>query len=292
VERGATPVAPRLTHALELTEVTRDHRFGFWLRRRTALAPTSLVLEDGAAIGLMGPNGSGKSTLLRLCAGVDRPSGGRVRVFGHDPLTNAGRAAVGFLTEGFPYPHELSGRSVLDLVARLRRLGATRRERLALVDRWLARVGLERDARRATGRWSTGMRRRLALACAFAHEPRLVLLDEPGAGLDADGFAVLDELLRESAARGAALVLCSHHGSELFAHTRRVCVLVHGRTAFDGPADELARRARRVELEIETGGSDVAAVLGASGARVVAQRPAAAATARLYAELARESETR
>jgi ABC-2 type transport system ATP-binding protein len=136
------------------------------------------------------------------------------------------------------------------------------------------------------------MRRRLALACAFVHEPRLVLLDEPGAGLDADGFAVLDELLRASTARGAALVLCSHHGSELFAHTRRVCVLVRGRTAFDGPADELARRAQRIEVEVETSGEDVAALLGTAGARVVAQRPAAAATARLYAELARDAESR
>jgi ABC-type multidrug transport system ATPase subunit len=275
-----------------LTEVAREYRAGFWLRRRTALAPTSLVLEAGAALGLMGPNGSGKSTLLRLCAGVDRPSGGRVQVFGHDPLTNRGRAAIGFLTEGFPFPHELSGRAVLDLVARLWRLGSTRRERRALVDEWLGRVGLVRDAERATGRWSTGMRRRLALACAFVHEPRLVLLDEPGAGLDADGFAVLDELLAASTARGAALVLCSHHGSELFAHTQRVVVLVRGRSAFDGPADELARRAQRIEVEIETGDTDVARLLGASGARVVAQRPAAAATARLYAELAREAESR
>jgi len=277
--------------ALTTTRLERDFRSGFWLRRRRVLGPLDLAVARGGALGLLGPNGSGKSTLLRLCAGVDEPSRGAVRVLGLDPRTGAGRAATGLLADGFPYPGELSGRAVLDLVARLRGVGATRAARRHAIEHWLGRVGLAPHAGRAVARWSTGMRRRLALACAAIHEPALLLLDEPGAGLDAEGFAVLDEVLLEAHARGATLVLCSHHGSELFRHAQDLCVLVAGRAAFRGSRDELAARARRLELEVELAphgnAAGLAHAVASSGAHLVAARPAAAATAALYAELAR-----
>ncbi|QDU85615.1 putative ABC transporter ATP-binding protein YxlF [Planctomycetes bacterium Pla163] len=296
---------PVRSPALVASGVARDFRSGFWLRSRRVLGPFDLAVEPGRAVGLMGPNGSGKSTFLRLAAGVDRPSAGSVRVLGLDPASAAGRARTGLLPDGFPFPGELNGREVLDLVARLRGVRSeSARERRALVDGWIERVGLTAAGRRATRRYSTGMKRRLALACALIHEPAVLLLDEPGAGLDAEGFEVLAAALDERLGAGTAVVLCSHHGSELFRHCDRIAVLIDGTSAWEGPAAELARRASAIEVEIEFDGADangddsrstdsrstgerLAEAASATGGRLVATRPSSASTARLFADLAR-----
>lgn len=286
--------------ALVASGVARDFRTGFWLRTRRVLGPFDLAVEPGRAVGLMGPNGSGKSTFLRLAAGVDRPSAGSVRVLDLDPKSAPGRARTGLLPDGFPFPGELNGREVLDLVARLRGVRPeSARARRALVDAWIGRVGLSAAGRRATRRWSTGMKRRLALACALIHEPKVVLLDEPGAGLDAEGFEVLATALDERLAAGAAVVLCSHHGSELFRHCERIVVLIDGTSAWEGPAADLARQASAIEVEFEFDAAQsrdgaalvtterLEAAARATGGRLVAARPSSASTARLFADLAR-----
>ena len=277
--------------------VARDYRSGFFLARRRVLGPLDLELSPGRALGLMGPNGSGKSTFLRLVAGVDAPSAGSVRVFGRDPRTTAGRARTGLVADGFPYPLESTGREILDAVARLRRVeSASRRARRARVDGWLERVDLVVDAGRTTRRYSTGMRRRLAIACALVHDPDLVLLDEPGAGLDARGFEVLASAIDERMAAGAAVVLCSHHGGELARHADAIVVLIDGACAWRGDADAWARRANALEVELgvddaDAGARALAHLRDTDGVRVTAARPAASATARLYDALRAERES-
>ena len=233
---GPVDTAP----ALELTDVGRRFRGLLGLAPRDALAEVSLEVAAGASLGLIGPNGSGKSTLLRLAAGVDRPSTGRVRVFGHD--LSAGRprearARLAYLPDDSPFPGELSARSALDLMGSLS--GLERRDRRARAERMLERVGLGSAAGRGLRTYSRGMLRRFGLAQAFLHDPDLVLLDEPTAGLDALGFEVLDELTAEARERGAALVFASHLLSDVHATCDGLAVLIDGRLVASGPPAEV-----------------------------------------------------
>jgi len=232
--------------ALEIRGLARHVRPGLFARSRPILAGLDLVLEPGATLGLIGPNGSGKSTLLRIAAGVERASAGSVRLFGLGPEDAAARRRVGFLPEGFPFPLELSARSVLLLLCHFH--GWPRARRASAADEWLERVGLAADARRHLAHFSLGMRRRFGLAQACMHAPELLLLDEPTAGLDAPGHLVLEELLGEARVRGAALLFATHVVSDLEQHCERAAVLVGGRLAAVGPTQDLGNRARLLEL--------------------------------------------
>ena len=212
--------------ALRLAGLARSHRTGLLRPRRRVFADVGLRLEPGERRGLVGPNGAGKSTLLRLAAGTERPDAGTVEHFGVDVGRPRSRRATGWVPDGSPFPAELTPREALELGADLAGLrGRERRERCA---RMLARVGLG-EVRTRVGKLSLGMARRLALANGFVHEPRLVLLDEPTTGLDAEGLGVLEELLDEARARGAALFVSSHRLDELERWTDGLVLLQGGR---------------------------------------------------------------
>lgn len=189
-----------MTLAIEARGVTR--RFGPWI----ALQPTDLAVEEGALLVLLGPNGAGKTTLLRLLAGLSRPSGGSLRVGSHGRDRRARRAAVGLVAHAtFLYP-ALSARENLELAGRL--FGVPRPSERA--DELLARLELCGAADRRVGTFSRGMGQRLAVARALVHEPRVLLLDEPFAGLDARAVEIVEALLRSLHAEGRTLVLAEH----------------------------------------------------------------------------------
>jgi len=172
-----------------------------------ALAGATLDVDRGEVILVQGPNGAGKTTLLRVCAGLLGVVAGEVVVLGHD-LTRDRRAVrryVGFLGAADGLYEDLS---VSDNVRfAVRAAGGDP----AAVAPALARLGLDgRLAHTAAARLSTGQRRRTAVAVLAARCPALWLLDEPHAGLDADGRDLLDDLIREAAAAGATIVFASH----------------------------------------------------------------------------------
>src|SRR5688572_1088037 len=222
--------------ALEVRALAKRYR-AWPARARTALTGIDLELGAGEALALAGPNGSGKSTLLALLAGVEHPSEGSVRVFGLEVGAAAARRRIGYAPDTCPFPGEFTPRAVLDLLGSL--FGLARRERRQAAAEALARVGLADEARHALARFSAGMRRRFVLAQALFHRPDLVLLDEPTAGLDAQGYVVLDECLRELRARGATLVIASHEVADLRESCTRACVLLGGRIAARGTPAEL-----------------------------------------------------
>ena len=230
--------------ALGIRGVALEFRQGFLLRRRPVLRGIELELPPGEALGLVGPNGSGKSTLLALAAGLLVPRQGRVEVFGRPATERSARARVGHVADGFPFPPELGARAVLELCGALAGLERVPRRRRA--EEWLARVGLAHEARTPLGAFSLGMRRRFALAQALQHEPELLLLDEPTAGLDAEGHVALAGLLTEARARGAALLLASHVPAELAEHCPRTRVLVGGRLVEECVSADLARAPARL----------------------------------------------
>ncbi|MCP3918305.1 MAG: ABC transporter ATP-binding protein [bacterium] len=270
--------------ALDLSGIERSFPVGLGFRRKPVLRGADLALEAGSTLGLVGPNGSGKSTLIRLCAGVDRASGGETRVLGGSPLEAAVRARLAYLPEESPFPAELTGIAVMELLGTLRGMPRRRaRERGAEL---LERVGLGAHTRARVGGYSRGMKRRFGLAQAFLSDPELVLLDEPTAGLDAPGFAVLEDLLTEAHARAATVVIASHLISDVHSHCDRLALLLDGRVvAHDVPHALLAAEGRTefvVEDLDERALDALEAWIAQNGGRIVTRRPGGRTLLELY----------
>jgi heme ABC exporter ATP-binding subunit CcmA len=195
-----------------------------------ALRDIRLEAAPGTCLALIGRNGAGKTTLLRIIAGFSRPGRGQVRIFGGEPRDTATRRQVGFLGHGISVYDELSAIENLTLYGRLYGLadppGAARV--------WLERTGLARVANGLVREFSRGMRQRLAVARAFLHEPRVLLLDEPFTALDDKAIAVLSGLLREALAAGKTVVMSTHQLREALELASHVALLVRGQLAFHG----------------------------------------------------------
>jgi ABC-2 type transport system ATP-binding protein len=187
-----------------------SHRYG----RRASLADVSLSVRPGEIVGLLGGNGAGKSTLFRILCGLLVPAAGSVRVAGH-PLPGEGiqaRAAVGYVAQRFGLYEDLTVEENLEFYARAYGLdGPELRQRVAA---GLDRFGLAGRRRDVSGTLSHGWKQRLAMGCAVAHRPAVLLLDEATAGLDPSARAGAWNILQQEAARGAAVLLSTHHLDE------------------------------------------------------------------------------
>lgn len=195
----------------------------------------SLDLRRGEVLGLLGVNGAGKSTTLGMIAGARRPSSGRVLLDGADLAEHPERAGrgIGWLPERAPLWPELTVGEQIDAAGRLHGLrGASLRQaREAMIER----LHLRDQARRLAGVLSQGQRQRLGLACALVHAPPLLVLDEPGTGLDPVQAADLRALIRERADDGAGVILSTHLLTEVTAVCDRVAILHEGRLRHDAP---------------------------------------------------------
>jgi len=205
--------------------------------RQRALAGVSMRLAAGQITALLGENGAGKSTLLSILAGITRPSRGSVTC-DEQPLESldaeAYRRGLGVLSHEPRCYADLSPRENLRLFGRLYSVtaDATVSETLdAVVERWLATVGLSRAADRPARGLSRGMLQRLALARTMLHAPQLLLLDEPYTGLDQGGAELLSRLLAAERQRGAMVVVVSHDLWAVAPLCDQVLVLSRGRVA-------------------------------------------------------------
>ncbi len=230
-----SPDAPE-EPAVRLEGVSK--RFG----RTWALRSLDLELASGALLALVGPNGAGKSTLLKILATLVKPTAGKVRVLGHAPDGGSRpiRERVGFLSaRGYLYD-ELTARENLRFAALMSGITEWRGPAAEALER----VGLARAADLRVGGYSSGMRKRLALARLLLRPVELALLDEPYASLDAEGVELVDELVEEMGAEGRTLILASHQWGRTLEAADRVVVLEDGRRAWSGtPAEHAERRA-------------------------------------------------
>jgi ABC-2 type transport system ATP-binding protein len=214
--------------ALAVDAVTR--RYG----ARVALHEVTFSVGAGGLCALVGDNGAGKTTLLRIIGGFLDADRGRVTIGGIDVAAapEAAAARRGFLAEGTPLPGELTVAEYLDHRGRLRGLG--RAARRAELERWLAELELEPRRHEPIGRLSKGLRQRVGLADALLGDPPLVVLDEPGAGLDEGQRGELRRRLRALA--GVRAVLWSTHElADAEAIADQVVVLCDGRVMAAGP---------------------------------------------------------
>jgi ABC-type multidrug transport system ATPase subunit len=209
------------------------------------VGPVTLRVDDGETLGLMGHNGAGKTTLLRMLATADRPQRGELRWHGRRSPREA-RRSLGLALDSADEEPCLSGRQAAHFWCR-RWIGdrATARR---LVDAGLARFGLAEVADDPVATYSFGMRRRLGLVEALAHEPRLAFLDEPTAGLDPEGVAALGAELRRRDARGWATVVASNDCGFVEGACARVAFLAAGALARCATPAELTGDAEPVRL--------------------------------------------
>lgn len=204
----------------------------------------SLEVNRGELFGLLGPNGAGKSTTLAICMGLLEPDAGSARLAIEDaggaPTDPRVRRRIGFAPQALAVYDELTAEENLRLFGRLygvSRAGLSRR-----VGEVLEQIGLADRARSRAGTFSGGMKRRLNLGAALVHDPALILLDEPTAGVDPQSRNAIFEILLALRDRGTTIVYTTHYMEEAQRLCDRVAVIDHGRLLALGRVDELISR--------------------------------------------------
>jgi ABC-2 type transport system ATP-binding protein len=196
----------------------------------------SLQVRRGEIYGFLGPNGSGKTTSIRMLCGLLRPDSGSGTCLGYDVLTQAAsiKREVGYMTQRFSLWEDLTIRENLDFVARMYGM----RERRSAISAILAQVGLETRQQQLAGTLSGGWKQRLALAACMLHRPKLLLLDEPTAGVDPQARRDFWEEIHALAAQGISVLVSTHYMDEA-ERCHRLAYIAYGRLLATGTPDEV-----------------------------------------------------
>jgi ABC-2 type transport system ATP-binding protein len=218
--------------AIEIESLTK------WYGRVRGVEDVTFSIERGEVFGYLGPNGSGKTTTIRCLMGLLWPSGGRVRVLGEWVVPGGGtqHARIGYLPGEFRIWGRAKARRALGLLAALGGDGGSAARRKDLAERF------ELNLDRAVGDLSKGNRQKVALICAFQHQPDVLVLDEPTAGLDPLMRQAALDLIREAASGGAAVLLSSHDLSEVSAICSRAAILREGRLVEMAPISQIVQQ--------------------------------------------------
>ena len=205
----------------------------------TAVDGISLSVESGEFYGFLGPNGAGKTTTINAIVGLARTSGGSIRIFGYDNERQwrEARRLIGLSPQEFNFDRYLSLRDVLIYAAGYYGLRGKRVAERA--DMLLERFGLTSHAHLEYTKISGGQKRRLSLARALMHEPKLLILDEPTAGVDVELRLALWEWLQKLNAEGLTIFLTTHYLEEAEELCRRIAIVRAGRIVAEKPTEEL-----------------------------------------------------
>ncbi len=237
------------TPAVLVEHLTKVFHTPMTRQKIAAVIDLSFRVSKGEIYGLIGPNGSGKSTTMKVILGLIKATQGSTAVFGIDSGKVGSRADVGFLPENPYFYKHLSGRETLNFYGRLCGL---KRDRLKdRIPELLKMVGLEQAAERALSGYSKGMLQRIGLAQALIHEPRLVVLDEPTAGVDPRGSREIRDLVLQMKEAGKSVILCSHLLEQVQEVCDRVGIMSRGRMVREGTLEELTRIEGQEELILE-----------------------------------------
>lgn len=260
--------------AISIRNLTKVYPIPFKRERVVAVKDLSLEVGAGQVYGLLGPNGSGKSTTMKIVLGLVPPSAGTTEIFGRDSTQVDSREDVGFLPEN-PYFYKfLTGQETLHFFGKLCGIGGSElRDRS---DELLKLVGLENARNRRLGGYSKGMLQRIGLAQALIQSPRLLVLDEPTAGVDPAGSREIRDLILDFKSRGITVLLCSH----LLGHVQEICdcigILHQGRLVREGRLTDLISIENQTEMILENSSpeliAEIEALIAKSNARLVEKR--------------------
>jgi ABC-2 type transport system ATP-binding protein len=279
--------------AVAVEGLTKVFPVPFRRKSITAVRDLNLRVEAGEVYGLLGPNGSGKSTTLKIILGLASPTRGRTKIFGRDSSLVESRQAVGFLPEN-PYFYKfLTGEETLRFFGKLCRMNGSRLK--SRVRELLELVGLTnaRDQRLST--YSKGMLQRIGLAQALINEPKLVVLDEPTAGVDPAGSRDIRNLIVDLKQRGITVLLSSHLLTQVQEICDRVGILARGVLVREGHLEELIAIEKRSELVLENASEalvkEIEKLAANSNARLIECRKSTTTLERLFLEATQESES-
>src|SRR2546429_8066496 len=276
--------------AIAVEGLTKVFHVPFHRKAIVAVRDLSLRIEPGEVYGLLGPNGSGKSTTLKIILGLVFPTRGRTEIFGRDSRLVESRKAVGFLPESPYFYKYLTGEETLRFFGRLCGLRGARLK--ARIDELLELVGLTKARKRRLGIYSKGMLQRIGLAQALIHDPRLVGLDEPTAGVDPAGSREIRDLILDLKRRGITVLLSSH----LLAQAQEICdrvgILADGVLVREGRLQELIAIENQTELVVANASSglidEVESLINRSNAKLIERRRSTTTLEKLFLDATTE----
>lgn len=235
--------------AVEIQNLVKCYPSAFKHQLFRAVDDVSISIRQGEVYGLIGPNGSGKSTTMKALLGLVAPTSGSCKVFGNDAIKVDSRQHIGFLPENpYFYKHQ-TAEETLKFYGKLCGMrGVELRER---VDELLELVSLTDARRRRLGGYSKGMLQRVGLAQALIQSPKLVVLDEPTAGVDPLGSRQIRDLIFTLKERGVTVFLCSHLLEQVQEVCDRVGIIFKGKMVCNGALDELTSIDHQRELVLD-----------------------------------------
>ena len=235
--------------AIAVKGLTKDFRIGLRGLKLRAVDNVSFEIPRGQVFGLLGPNGCGKSTTLKIILGLVSPTAGSVSILGFPFATTAARTRTGFLPEA-PYFHKfLTGREFVAYCARLS--GVNPDSVKQAVEESLALTAMTEAGDRTIGTYSKGMLQRIGLAQAIVHDPELVILDEPTAGVDPVGSAAIGQMIKAMKSRGKTIVLCSHLLGQVEQVCDRIAIMDRGKLVLEGRVDDVLTRRDQNIITVE-----------------------------------------
>jgi ABC-2 type transport system ATP-binding protein len=225
--------------AIETFALEKIYSVGFWRKRRKqALFPLTLAVEEGEVFGYLGPNGAGKTTTLKLLMSLMYPSKGSARILGRDLQDPAMKSQIGFLPEQPYFYDHLTARELLDYYALLS--GVPAKDRKRRIDAVLHRVSLPDAGHTQLRKYSKGMLQRVGIAQAIIHDPKVIFLDEPMSGLDPIGRREVRDLIQSLKEEGKTIFFSTHILSDAETLCDRVGVINKGRLRGIGVLADLA----------------------------------------------------
>ena len=277
--------------AIEIRDLVKTYRSSFKKETFKAVDNVSLNIKPGEVYGLIGPNGSGKSTTMTALLGLVAPTSGSCRVFGCDSTKVDARSEIGFLPENpYFYKHQTAAET-LKFYGKLCGMGGKSLKNK--VNELLELTSLEHARNRRIGGYSKGMLQRVGLAQALIQEPRLLILDEPTAGVDPVGSRQIRDLIFRLKEDGVTIFLCSHLLEQVQEVCDRVGIIFEGKMVNEGTLDELTAIENQHEIIIENADTELLKSIdeiilkhASSGAKLVSSQTPKSSLEKLFIDTA------
>ncbi len=230
-------------YLIEVRDVNKNYK------GRKALKNISFDVGKGEVLGIIGPNGAGKTTLISLLATINKPESGKIHIFGEDILKNPEkvRANLGYVPQETALYPMLTAYENLDFWGGI--YGVDNKLKKEKIDRTLQLLRLEDRKNDKVKTFSGGMKKRLNIAASLLHDPELLIMDEPTAGVDILSRATIAELVLELKKSGRTILITSHHIDELEHLCDRILVLREGDLLYSGSVEEILRSTGNDDLE-------------------------------------------